>query len=122
MLFTLFTQGFCVSPTEDAKIEPTKETYVQGNLKTILGTILDVLSSSYIRILATVSLISISVKLIIHKDNREFCKKLYGWMIACILVTLAPAIINKVFSIREKAEMIQTFSLFNTPSYTESSN
>lgn len=100
-------------------MKSTQEIATEKSFRKILGTILTLIGSPYVRILALASLIYISIKLILTKNKDEFLKRIYGWIIAAILVTLAPSVISKIFQIKDSVQSLQTFSLFNTPSYSE---
>lgn len=96
------------------------ESEVTSSLKTILSSITTIIGSIYVRILALAGLVMIGIKLIVTQNKQEFLKKVYGWIIACILVNLTPTIINKVFEISDSLKSLQTYSLFDTPSFGSS--
>lgn len=109
LCFSLYAQESTLS-------EP--ETALQSNFKTFIGTIITVIGSIYIKILAIASLVMIGIRLILSNNRQKFLKEMYGWIIACILVTLTPSIVNKVFKIADSIKNLQTFSLIDTPSFT----
>lgn len=96
------------------------ENEITSSLKTILSSITTIIGSIYIRILALAGLIYNAIKLIVSQNKQEFLKKVYGWIIACFLVNLTPTIINKVFEISDSLKSLQTYSLFDTPSFGSS--
>lgn len=127
-IYAIFFLIFCINITpvfsaakpDETKLDATNpESQVDNSLKKILGTIVTITGSIYIKALATVSLIYISVKLILTQDKRAFLKSVYGWILACFLVTLTPAIINKAMSVKDSIKELQTFSLIDTPSFSE---
>lgn len=124
IFFLLFSMNisclYAASKNEETKLKAAQpETEVENSLKKILGTIVTVTGSIYIKILALSSLIYIATKLIITQDKREFLKKVYGWILACFLVSLTPSIVNKVMQIKDNMKQLQTFSLIDTPSFSE---
>lgn len=116
----IFSQTDILEAQSETEVSSDPETQVDNSLKKILGTIVTITGSVYVKALATVSLIYIALKLIISGDKREFFKKVYGWILACFLVVLVPAILEKALSISDSISSLQTFSLFNTPSYSDS--
>lgn len=92
-----------------------------NGLKTVLSTIVNVIGSVYVKILALASLTLICLKLICSQDKKTFLKHCYGWIIACLLVNFTPSIISNVFDITTSVKQMQTFSLFNLPSFSETS-
>lgn len=77
-----------------------------SQLKTILGTIAQVITSPIIRILATVSLIGMCLKLMITLDKKEFLKKVTGWMVICILISSTPFLLQKFFDVKENLSLL----------------
>ena len=120
MSITLTCPLISISPTEDSAVSAQPEAKLRANFKTFIGTIVTIIGSIYIRILALAGLIHSAIKLIITKNKDEFGKKFVAWMIACILVNLTPAVVNRVFEIKDSIKSLQTFSLFDTPSFDNS--
>lgn len=120
MSLTLTCPLISISPTEDSTVSAQPEAELRANFKTFIGTIVTIIGSIYIRILALAGLIHSAIKLIITKNKDEFGKKFVAWMIACILVNLTPAVVNRVFEIKDSIKSLQTFSLFDTPSFGNS--
>lgn len=120
MSITLTCPLISISPTEDSAVSAQPEAKLRANFKTFIGTIVTIIGSIYIRILALAGLIHSAIKLIITKNKDEFGKKFVAWMIACILVNLTPAVVNRVFEIKDSIKSLQTFSLFDTPSFGNS--
>ena len=120
MSITLTCPLISISPTEDSAVSAQPEAELRANFKTFIGTIVTIIGSLYIRILALAGLIHSAIKLIITKNKDEFGKKVVAWMIACILVNITPAVVNRVFEIKDSIKNLQTFSLFDTPSFGNS--
>lgn len=118
LFFILLIILLCFSLYAQESTLSDPETALQSNFKTFIGTIITVIGSIYIKILAMASLIMIGIRLILSNNRQQFLKKIYGWIIACILVTLTPSIVNKVFEIADSIKNLQTFSLIDTPSFS----
>lgn len=119
--FIIYAPSFSQSTDVNDTLNKTKqERSVERDLRTVLGTIVNVCGSAYVKVLATVSLLYIAIKLILSQDKRAFLKSIYGWIIACLLITSVPGIVNGVMKISDSIQSLQTYSLIDIPGFSNS--
>ena len=123
LVFVIFTPSFSqTTELSDTLSKSKQEKSVESDLKTVLGTIVNICGSIYIKILATASLTYIGINFIISQDKRAFLKSVYGWILACIIIVSIPGIVSGIMNISDSIQSLQTYSLVKTPGYSNIKN
>lgn len=108
---SLFAQESLLSTITETK----KEDVVVTSLEKILGTILTIISSVYVKILAIVCCTMIGIRLILTKNTNDAMKKFIAFMIGCFLVVFTPDIIKNIFDISKNMTHFKIISVIQIP-------
>lgn len=91
---------------------PSNTEVANMQLKTVLVTILSILSSWWMNVIYLAGIIGIAISMIVTRDSSQAKKKLVGWLFSIIIMASLTNLTQKLFEIKDNLSQLTPINIF----------